>query len=208
LTTSGTINVKVGGTTIATLPATTDWRIIIVQRVGGVYSVYQNLSLIGTNSSASNINSVSSVVINTPCIFDSFVWIKDYTQLANDVYAITSNNADLEFNIVRGVLRAFDYDGRMFNVAFQDFDPNLMDIQQRITKRLESLESLVLRQTNVQNSTSQVENIIMSDLIQTLATSSQNNVENITATDDITPSNHRYDGGRTYGDLIADFTLL
>jgi hypothetical protein len=208
LNTDGTISVNVESTTITTLPATTDWRVIIMQYVNGTYSVYQNLLLIGTNSTASNISTVNSVSFNSPCVFDSFVWIEDYTPLANDIYSISSNTADLEFNVVRGVLRAFDYDGRLFNVAFVDFDPNLMDVQQRITKRLESLESLVLRQTNAQNSTSQVENIIMSDLIQTLATSSQNNSESITANDDTTPTNHRYDGGRPYDNLISDYTIL
>jgi hypothetical protein len=208
LNTNGTINIVVGSSTIATLPATTDWRIIVIQYLNETYSVYQNISLINTNSTTSNISSVNSVIINAPCIFDSIIWIKDYTALPNDVMAISSNTADLEFNVVRGVLRAFDFDGRLFNAAFVDFDPNLMDIQQRITKRLESLESLVLKQTNIQNSTSQLENIIMSDLIQLLATNTQNNAENITANDSTTPSNHRYDGGRTYNDAIWDFTIL
>jgi hypothetical protein len=208
LNTNGTIDVKVGATTIATLPATTDWRVIIIQYLNGTYSVYQNLTLVGANSTASNITTVNSLSINAPCIFDSFIWIANYTPVANDVYNISSNTTDLEFNVVRGTLRAFDYDGRLFNVAFVDFDPNLIDIQQRITKRLESLESLVLRQTNLQNSTSQVENIIMSDLIQMLATSSQNNSENVTISDASTPSNHRYNGGRTYDNAIWDYTLL
>ena len=208
LNTSGAIDIKIGPTTIATLPATPDWRIIVIQYLNGTYSVYQNLSLIGTNSTASNITSVNSLTINAPCVFDSFVWIKNYTQLSNDVYAISSNTADLDFNSIRGTLRAFDYDGRLFNASFVDFDPNLMDIQQRITKRLESLESLVLRQSNVQNSTSNVENIIMSDLIQLLGTNAQNNAENMSVNDATTPSNHRYDGGRTYNDAIWDYTIL
>jgi hypothetical protein len=209
LNTSGTIDIKVGSSTIATLPATTDWRIIIVQYVNNTYTVVQNGSVINTNSTVDNISDVNSFTINAPCIFDSLIWIKDYIPTStNDFFALTSNNINTEFNRVYGTLRAFDFDGKKFNAAFQDFDPNLLDIQQRLTKRLESLESLVLKQTNIQNVTSQIENIIMNDLIQMLATSTQNNAENITVNDNTTPSNHRYDGGRTYQDAIWDFTLL
>jgi hypothetical protein len=206
---SGTIDVKIGSTTIATLPATTDWRIIVIQFLNNSYTVAQNGVIVNTNSTAGDISNVSSLTINAPCVFDSIIWIKNYIPTtASDIYTFTANNLNTEFNRVYGVLRAFDFDGRKFNAAFADFDPNLMDIQQRLTKRLESLESLVLKQTNIQNITSQFENMFISDIIKLLGTDVQNNVEGITVNDENTPSNHRYDGGRTYQDAIWDYTIL
>jgi hypothetical protein len=208
LNSSGTIDIKVDTTTIATLPATTDWRVIVIQRFNGTYTTAQNGEIIATNSTVENISDVDSLTITEPCVFDSFIWIKNYTPTMNDIFAFTTNNINTEFNRVYGNLRAFDYDGRKFNVSFTDFDPNLLDVQQRLTKRLESLESLVLRQTNIQNITSHIDNMFISDILQLLGTDAQNNAENVAINDNITPSNHRYDGGRTYQDAIWDFTLL
>jgi len=206
---TGTIDVKVDATTIATLPETTDWRIIVIRYFNDTYTVAQNDTVVGTNSTVGNISDVDSLTINAPSDFDSFIWIKNYVPTTtSDISTFTANNINTEFNRVYGILRAFDFDGRKYNASFTDFDPNLMDIQQRLTKRLESLESLVLRQTNIQNIVSQFENLSISDITVLLGSNAQNNAENITVNDEITPSNHRYDGGRTYDDAIWDYTLL
>jgi hypothetical protein len=207
LNSDGTIDINVGSTTIATLPAITDWRVIVIKYVNGTYTVAQNSNII-VITTVSNITTVNSLIVNTPCIFDSFIWIKDYVETFGDIMQITSNNANLDLNVVYGTLRSFDFDGQKFVASFVDFDPNLLDLQQQIAKRLENLESLVLRQTNIQNSMSQLESLIISDVIEQIGNRNQSNSENVTVNDAHTPSNHRYDGGRTYQETIYDFTIL